>query len=141
MDTRLRTHIDALRTLAKSNDLNQVILVEQNIDEYLKARADHLSYALERLRNSIHEEERANRSGEDWSTARDYVRRLLHKMPLVEKTARINAMNEKTIDQIEEAITKSPTRQWRRLARDEIAGVWTFICTGIQCGQVFALKQ
>ena len=43
MDTRLRTHIDALRTLAKSNDLNQVILVEQNIDEYLKARADHLS--------------------------------------------------------------------------------------------------
>jgi hypothetical protein len=87
MNTRLRTHIDALRTLAKSNDLNQVILVEQSIDEYLKARADHLSHALERLRNSIHEEERANRSGEDWSTARDYVRRLLHKMPLVEKTA------------------------------------------------------
>ena len=25
--------------------------------------------------------------------------------------------------------------------RAEIAGVWTFICTGIQCGQVFALKQ
>jgi len=74
--------MDALRALAKADDLNHVILVEQSIDEYLKARADHLSHALERLRNSIHEEERANRSGEDWSTARDYVRRLLHKMPL-----------------------------------------------------------
>ena len=77
MDTR--TQIDALRTLALSNDLNQVILVEQSIDEYLKARADHLSHALERLRNSIHEGDRANRPGEDWSTARDYVRRLLHR--------------------------------------------------------------
>ena len=86
MNTRLRTHVDALRALAKSNDLN-LVLVEQSIDEYLKAHADYLSHALERLRNSIHEEERANRSGEDWSTARDYVRRLLHKMPLVEKTA------------------------------------------------------
>ena len=82
MDTRLRTHMDALRALAKSDDLNQVLLVERSVDEYLKANADHLSNALERLRNSIHEEERANRSGEDWSTARDYVRRLLHKMPL-----------------------------------------------------------
>jgi hypothetical protein len=79
MNTRLRTHVDALRALAKSNDLN-LVLVEQSIDEYLKAHADYLSHALERLRNSIHEGERANRPGEDWSTARDYVRRLLHKM-------------------------------------------------------------
>jgi hypothetical protein len=88
MDTRLRTHIDALRALAKSNDLNQVILVEQSIDEYLKANAEHLSFALERLRNAIREEERANRPAEDWSTARDYVRRLLHKMPVVKKMAK-----------------------------------------------------
>jgi hypothetical protein len=72
--------MDALRALAKSDDLNQVLLVERSVDEYLKANADHLSNALERLRNSIHEEERANRFGEDWSTAKDYVRRLLHKM-------------------------------------------------------------
>jgi menaquinone-dependent protoporphyrinogen IX oxidase len=72
--------MDALRVLAKSNDLNQVILVERNIDEFLQTNAEQLAHALERLRNAIHAEEVANRSGEDWSTARDYVRRLLHKM-------------------------------------------------------------
>ena len=25
--------------------------------------------------------------------------------------------------------------------RAEIAGAWTFVCTGIQCGHLFALKQ
>jgi hypothetical protein len=78
METRLRTHMDALRVLARSNDLNQVILVERNIDEYLQTSADQLAHALERLSNAIHE--RANRSREDWSIARDYVRRLLHRM-------------------------------------------------------------
>jgi hypothetical protein len=80
METRLRTYVDALRLLARSNDLNQVILVERSIDEYLQTNADQLTHALERLRNAIHEEDRANRSGEDWSIARDYVRRLLHRM-------------------------------------------------------------
>ena len=42
METRLRTHMDALRVLARSNDLNQVILVERNIDEYLQTSADQL---------------------------------------------------------------------------------------------------
>jgi hypothetical protein len=80
METRLRTYVDALRLLARWNDLNQVILVERSIDEYLQTNADQLTHALERLRNAIHEEDRANRSGEDWSIARDYVRRLLHRM-------------------------------------------------------------
>jgi hypothetical protein len=80
METRARMCIDALRVLARSNDLNQVILVESNIDRYLKANAGHQAHALERLRNAIHEEEAAKRPGEDWSLARDYVRRLLHKM-------------------------------------------------------------
>jgi hypothetical protein len=80
METRLRTYMDALRVLARSNDLNQVILVERNIDEYLQTNADQLAHALERLSNAIHAEERANRPGEDWSIARDYVRRLLHRM-------------------------------------------------------------
>ena len=54
-------------------------------------------------------------------------------------------MNEKTIDQIEEeglfceisdeAVEAAGTTI-------EIAGVWTFVCTGgIQCGHLFALKQ
>ena len=83
MDTRLQTHMDELRALASRNDLNQVILVEQNIDEYIKANGNHIAHALERLRSAIHEEEVANRPGEDWSIARDYVRQLLHRLSLL----------------------------------------------------------
>jgi hypothetical protein len=52
-------------------------------------------------------------------------------------------MNEKTIDQIEEVLIYEISDEAVEAAgmRTEIAGVWTFICTGIQCGQVFALKQ
>ena len=35
---------------------------------------------LERLRNVIHDEEMANRRGENWSIAKDYVRSLLPQM-------------------------------------------------------------
>jgi hypothetical protein len=83
MSTELRTHIDALRALAKLNDLNQVILVEQRIDEYLKANGGQLPHALERLRNAIHQEEAANRAGENWRIARHYVRRMLHTYSLI----------------------------------------------------------
>jgi hypothetical protein len=38
-----------LRVLARLNDLNQVILVERNIDEFLQTNADQLAHALERL--------------------------------------------------------------------------------------------
>ena len=51
METRLRTYVDALRLLARSNDLNQVILVERNIDEYLQTNADQLA---ERFQSSNH---------------------------------------------------------------------------------------
>jgi hypothetical protein len=57
--------MDALRVLARLNDLNQVILVERNIDEFLQTNADQLAHALERLSNAIRAEERANRSRED----------------------------------------------------------------------------
>ena len=51
-------------------------------------------------------------------------------------------MNEKTIDQIEEVLMCEISDEAVEAAgTSEIAGVWTFICTGIQCGQVFALKQ
>jgi hypothetical protein len=83
MTIPVRTYIDELRALARSTDLNQVILVERLIEEYLKANGDHLASALERLRSDIHEEEMAGRDGEDWSIARDYVRRLLHTFSLL----------------------------------------------------------
>jgi hypothetical protein len=75
MSTELRTVIDALLALAKLNGFNQVILVEQTMDEYLKANGGHLPHALERLRNLVHEEEVANWKGENWSSAKNYVRR------------------------------------------------------------------
>ena len=49
-------------------------------------------------------------------------------------------MNEKIIDQIEEEVLICEISDEAVEAagtRTEIAGVWTFVCTGIQCGQVF----
>jgi hypothetical protein len=57
---------------------------------------------------------------------------------------RINAMNEKTIDQIEEEVLICEISDEAVEAagtRTEIAGVWTFICTGIQCHQVFSRRN
>jgi len=45
-------------------------------------------------------------------------------------------MNEKTIDQIEEEVLSYEVYDEAIEAagtRTEIAGAWTFICTGIQC--------
>ena len=45
-------------------------------------------------------------------------------------------MNEKTIDQIEEEVLSYEASDEAVEAagtRTEIAGAWTFICTGIQC--------
>jgi hypothetical protein len=53
-------------------------------------------------------------------------------------------MNEKTIDQIEEeALICEISDEAVEAAgtRTEIAGVWTFVCTGIECSHLFALKQ
>jgi len=51
-------------------------------------------------------------------------------------------MNEKTIDQIEEEVLICEISDEAVEAagtRTEIAGVWTFVCTGgIQCNQVFS---
>jgi hypothetical protein len=45
-------------------------------------------------------------------------------------------MNEKPIDQIEEDEISDDAIEAAG-NRTEIAGAWTFICTGIQCGHVF----
>jgi len=72
--------LTALRVLAQSKDLRRDILIERNIDEYLKADTFTLAHALKRLRRAIHYEELAGRKGEDWSVAKNYVRLLLHRM-------------------------------------------------------------
>jgi hypothetical protein len=51
-------------------------------------------------------------------------------------------VNEKTIDQIEEVLMCEISDEAVEAAgRVEIAGVWTFVCTSIQCGHLFALNQ
>ena len=57
---------------------------------------------------------------------------------------RINATNEKTIDQIEEEVLIGEISDEAVEAAGtttEIAGVWTFVCTDIGCNHLFALKQ
>jgi hypothetical protein len=69
----LRLRIEALRVLARTNELNRAALIERNIEDYLKtAGSEKLS--LERLRDAIEREEGEKRRDQDWSTAKDYVR-------------------------------------------------------------------
>jgi hypothetical protein len=77
---RLGPCLTALRVLAQSKGLRRDILIERNIDEYLRTDPFSLAHALERLRRAIHYEELARREGEDWSVAKNYVRLLLHRM-------------------------------------------------------------
>jgi hypothetical protein len=56
------------------------VLVERQIDEYLRNDPFSLADALERLRRAIHYEELEKREGEDWRVAKDYVRSLLRRM-------------------------------------------------------------
>jgi hypothetical protein len=72
--------LSGLRVLAKKNTADRAVLVERHIDEYLKTAPFSLAHELERLRQAIHNEEAQHREGEDWGTARDYVRLLLHSM-------------------------------------------------------------
>ena len=74
---RLRTYLDALRNLARSDVSDRAKLIEKNIDLYLEDRARNP--ALEDLRSAIHNEENERRAGEDWSIARKYVRSLLQQ--------------------------------------------------------------
>jgi hypothetical protein len=68
----LRLRIEALRVLARTNEPNRAVLIERNIEDYLKtAGSEKLS--LERLRDAIDREEAEKRKDEDWSIAKDYV--------------------------------------------------------------------
>ncbi len=77
---RLRSFIEALRVLAQTNKPNRVFLVENQINEYLKVEAGNVRISLERLCDAIDREEAEKRRGEDWSTARDYVRSRLCRL-------------------------------------------------------------
>lgn len=77
---RLGPCLTALRILARSKGLRRDILIENNIDEYLRTDPFSLAHALEQLRRAIHYEELERRQGEDWSVAKNYVRLLLHRI-------------------------------------------------------------
>jgi hypothetical protein len=75
---RLQSCIEALRVLSQTHDPKRAVLVERNIDEYLKTETGSLRLSLQRLRDAINWQKAAKRQGEDWSIAKDYVRSLLH---------------------------------------------------------------
>jgi hypothetical protein len=60
---------------------------------------------------------------------------LPYNLPAPLANERINAMNEKTIDQFEEVLSQEVSDEALEAAgtRTEIAGAWTVVCTGIQC--------
>jgi hypothetical protein len=58
---RVQSRIEVLRVWARSNDPNRVALIENAINEYLKAEP-----GMERLGDAIES------PGEDWSIAGDY---------------------------------------------------------------------
>jgi hypothetical protein len=72
-DYLLRSRIEALRVLARTDEPNRAVLIERNIEDYLKTSGSEIA-SLERLRDAIEREEGEKRQDEDWSTAKDYVR-------------------------------------------------------------------
>ena len=77
---RLRPFIEALRVLAQTNEPNRVVLIENAINEYLKAKPGNVRISLERLCDAIDREEDEKRRREDWSIASDYVRSRLRRL-------------------------------------------------------------
>ena len=77
---RLGPCLAALRVLAKSKDASRPVLIERQVDDYLRTDPFSLAHALERLHKAIHDEAGERRDGEDWSIAKTYVRSLLNRM-------------------------------------------------------------
>ena len=77
---RLQQLVETLRVLARTNDPNRVVLIENAINEYLNDKAGIVGLSLERLCDAIDREEAAKCRGEDWSIARDYVRSRLRRL-------------------------------------------------------------
>jgi hypothetical protein len=71
---------ETLRVLARTNDPNRVVLIEEAINEYLNDKAGIVRLPLQRLCDAIDREEAEKRRGEDWSIARDYVHSRLQRL-------------------------------------------------------------
>ena len=71
-DYLLRLRIEALRALARTDEPNRAVLIERNIEDYLKTSGGE-GASLERLRDAIEREEAERRQDEDWTIANDYV--------------------------------------------------------------------
>jgi len=71
-DYLLRLRIEALRVLARTDEPNRAVLIERNIEDYLKTSGSERA-SLERLRDAIEREDAERRQDEDWTIAKDYV--------------------------------------------------------------------
>jgi hypothetical protein len=69
----LQQLVETLRVLARTNEPNRVVLIEEAINEYLNDKAGIVRLSLQRLCDAIDREEAEKRRDEDWSMARDYV--------------------------------------------------------------------
>jgi ribbon-helix-helix CopG family protein len=76
----LQQLVETLRVLARTNEPNRVVLIEEAINEYLNDKAGIVRLSLERLCNVIDREEGEKRPTEDWSIAKDYVRSRLRRL-------------------------------------------------------------
>ena len=77
---QLQQVVETLRVLARTNEPNRVVLIENAINEYLRDEPGNVRISLERLCDAIDREEAENRRGEDWSIASDYVRSRLRRL-------------------------------------------------------------
>jgi len=64
----LQQLVEILRVLARTNEPNRVVLIEEAINEYLNDKAGIVRLSLERLCNVIDREEGEKRPTEDWSS-------------------------------------------------------------------------
>ena len=76
----LQQLVETLRVLARTNEPNRVVLIEEAINEYLNDKAGIVRLSLQRLCDAIDREKAEKRRDEDWSMARDYVHSRLQRL-------------------------------------------------------------
>ncbi len=77
---RLQQVVETLRVLARTNEPNRVVLIDNAINKHLSNKAGIVRLSLERLCDAIESEEAEKRPIEDWSIASDYVRSRLRRL-------------------------------------------------------------
>ena len=66
----LQQLVETLRVLARTNEPNRAVLIEEAINEYLNDKAGIVRLSLERLCDAIDREEAEKRRGEDYVHSR-----------------------------------------------------------------------